>query len=145
MKMIRIKRGGTAKSAVYSAAAATYGVCAADEIALVIGSTVVNRMTKATTMRALKKLAATVARAKKAAAPGVGNLALYALTMTTVGPQSPSKFTRSVVAGATAPVETNIGILVGNTFYASLDRSAEVLRSVEAALNAMKYNIERKA
>lgn len=146
MLMIRVKLGGTAKAAVYSAAAATNGVCAADEIALCVGSSALipNRERLGLIPRALQKVAQSVVRAVKPAAPGAGNLALYALSMTTVGPRAPTKYVRTVVAGAAAPTETNIGLLVGNTAYASLGRSALVLRAVEQALNAWKYNISRK-
>lgn len=147
MLMIRVKLGGTAKSVSYSAAAATYGVCAADEIALVLGSSasIPNRERLGLIPRAIQRVAESVARLPKAAAPGAGNLALYALSMTTVGPQANSKYTRSVVAGAAAPTETNIGLLVGNTAYASLSRSGWFLRAVDAALTGWKMNISRKA
>lgn len=152
--MVRVKLGGTAKAAVYNASAATHGVCLVDEIALVIGTNAVitNRLKLATTINALEKLVESfVKRKKNTTLPGATDRVLLALSMTPAGVfQSPSNYTKSVVTAASAPVETNIGILIGSTIYGTAagtnqtEKSAAIYNAFKQAINCYKQNFSKK-
>ncbi len=144
-KMFRGTKGCTAKSTSYSAAAATYDVCQATELAMFIGGNVPNRMAVGNTaINAIYKALETFLRAKKPAAPGAGNLKFIYMDVVTLGLESPAHPQIADVAGA-APVNNNcIGILIGNTLYNSVDDSAVLLNILEACNNAPTQVSARK-
>jgi hypothetical protein len=144
-KMFRATKGCTAKSVVYSNAAATYGVTQATELAMYFGGNVPNRyIIGNTALNAIALALEVFARRKKPAAPGAGNLLFISMNTQTLGLKSPASPTIANVAGATAVDDNSIGILIGNTFFASADDSAVLMRALEACMNAPVYLTVRK-
>jgi len=148
--------GATAKSAVYNAAAATYGVCLVTEIALLIGTNAVitNRLKLSTTLNILEGIFDRFLKKKRTTTslPTATDRVLLACSMTPAGLfKSPTNYVRSVVAAATAPVETDVGIVIGSTVYGTTagvgqtERSRLMEHAFDAALNAYKMNFSRKA
>lgn len=136
-KMWRATKGCTAKSVVYSAAAATYGVCGATELAMYIGGNVPNRIAiGVTAINAICKALETYLRAKKGAVPPAGNVRAILMNVTTLGLESPAHPAISDKANAGAVDDNSIGILIGKTLYDSADDSAVLMRALEACLNS---------
>jgi hypothetical protein len=154
---VRIALGGTAKSAVYDAAAATNGVCLVTEIALVIGNNaaLTNRRKFITTVNLIEAIAERHIRRKKTTAtlPGATDRVMLACSITPDGfHTSPSLYARTIVAAAAAPVETNVGILIGSTVYGTSatasapgDQSAAFYNAVKNALDCYKRNFTNKS
>jgi hypothetical protein len=142
-QMTRAVLGATAKSTVLSTPAATYGVCLPTEFALFIGANVPNRMAiGVTVLNALFKALEYYARKVKPAAPGAGSLLYISLDMVTSGPKGIP--TVAVVAGATAPNDNTIGILIGNTLYGSVQRSETLESLFEVCINSPAASRVRK-
>lgn len=134
-KMYRATKGTTANAVTYSSAAATYGVCLTGEMAMYIGSGVPARTALGhVAQEAIYKALETFLRAKKPAAPGAGNLKFIYMDAVTLGLESSAHPQIADVANATAVNVNRIGILIGNTMYASIEDSAVFMRMLDACI-----------
>jgi hypothetical protein len=129
--MVRVKLLAPTSGATVTTGAATLGVCLADEIAVMVGTSVAKERCGSELREALKMLArksrsgVTVAGGSVRTFLGVpGNNAdvLDAAAATALG--------------TVVPTETQVGLIVGATAAASLAQSGVVLAAIQRAIDA---------
>lgn len=129
--MVRVKVLAVTSGATVSTGAATLGVCAADEIAVMVGDSV-PRYRCGSELREAMKLLAQKPRSAPTVAGGSVRTFLGAPGLTADALDGAA----ATVLGSTAPTETQAGLVVGATAAASLDKSDLVLAAVLKALDA---------
>jgi hypothetical protein len=130
--MLRVKLLAPTSGVVVDAAAATLGVCLADELAVMVGSGVARQRLGTETKEALR-LFAQKARSLPAAAVPAGSVRTFlgapGLTADAL------EAALDTEANAVAPTETEVGIVVGATAAVMLNRSGLVRAAVDRALD----------
>jgi hypothetical protein len=129
--MVRVKVLAPTSGATISTGAATLGVCLADEIAVMVGTSVPNyragsELREALLLLAVKpRVAVTVAGGSVRTFLGVPGLTSDELDGTA-----------ATELGTVVPTETEVGLIVGATAALSLDKSDLVLAAVRKAIDA---------
>lgn len=129
--MVRVKPLAVANGATVSTGAATLGVCLADEIAVMVGTGVAKERLGHETKEALKLLAM-----KPRAAPAVAGGSVRAFLGAPGLTADALEAAAATVLATTVPTETQVGLVVGATAAAMLDKSDAILAAVQKALDA---------
>lgn len=126
MLRVTLPDGGPA---TVSTGVVAYSTCAAAEIAVLVGDSV-PRASCGSALREMLKVWAETPKHPDAAV-GSTNRKVYAAAPGTVG----HLLTPSTVAQATAPTETQVGIVVGDTAALHLDKSSLLDAAIRRALD----------
>lgn len=128
--MIRVKPLAAVNGATVSAAA-TLGVCATDEIAVMVGTGVARQRLGSEVKEAMKLLAV---KPKPALTVVAGSVRTY---LGLPGLTADALFAAGATAvNATVPTETQVGLVVGANAALSLDKTDLVLAAVLRALDS---------
>jgi hypothetical protein len=129
--MVRVKLLAPVNGATISTGAATLGVCLADEIAVMVG-TGVPLPRVGSELREMLKLLARKPRAAVVVAGGSVRSFLGAPGLTADAIDGAA----ATVVATTVPTETQVGLVVGATAAADLDKSGLVLAAVMKAIDS---------
>jgi hypothetical protein len=129
--MVRVKVLAPTSGATISTGAVTLGVCLADEIAVMVGTSVPAYRTGSELREALKLLAVKPRAAVVVAAGSVRTfLGVPGLTADALDGAAATEI------NAVVPTETEVGLIVGADAAVSLDKSGLVLAAIQKAIDA---------